>query len=92
MPISTQKHEFIKSLSLLSLINPPNAISTIHSLFSSNSFVMNAEMSVGQWVMLSPDIRIVPGEGDMEVSLLTNVPAGGVLKLDMNVNKATWLS
>jgi hypothetical protein len=92
MPISTQKDEFVKTLSLLSQINPPNAISSIEGLFTNSKFMMNAEMSIGQWVMLSPDIRLVSGDSDMEVSLLTKVPAGGLLKLDMSINKATWLS
>jgi hypothetical protein len=100
--LPTKKQDFMDTLSILSKINPPNAVSSIESLFSNPKFSIDANMAIIQdtpTVMLGPHIKIVPIESsDLKLSLITFVPMnqelnqGGVLKLDMNVFKATWLS
>ncbi|KAJ3275262.1 hypothetical protein HDV01_000989 [Terramyces sp. JEL0728] len=113
-PLSLDREDFMLSLNTLANINPPNAVMSIESLFTSKDNSLDVKLAVvpnsirreDPLIMLSPSIRIIPYDqhslptDPLRLSLLANIPSsglgvsgeGGILRLDMEVFRATWLN
>ena len=96
------RSEFIDSISTIS---DSRLVSQIASIFSGQG-KWDATIGLAEsFILMGPEIRLVPYSGldsnDLRLSLLSRIPwkigntkeqKNGILKLDLKVEKATWLT
>ncbi|KAJ3322530.1 hypothetical protein HDV06_002907 [Boothiomyces sp. JEL0866] len=90
--LSLEREDFMLSLNALANINPPNAVMSIESLFTTQENSLDGKLAVvpnsmkkeQPLIMLSPSIRIIPYEhhslptDPLRLSLLANIPSSGL--------------